>query len=149
MGRIDWPWGLQDFVVIDRDGATVLHLRVEESHEGTIQILNALRGLNPSSHRFSRRQVPIAIEVGTWLLVAELRRHRQPIIVVPPAVTARYRGRHTTAVSKPDRTDAELLTEMPDPLRVCPGPARSHFPAGVLAASTGVPGRVMGRTTTN
>ncbi|WP_030780757.1 IS110 family transposase [Streptomyces sp. NRRL S-920] len=118
---IDWSWGLQDFVVIDRDGATVLHLRVEESHEGVTQILNALRGLNPTSHRFSRRQVPIAIEDGNRLLVAELRRHRQPVIVVPPAVTARYRGRHTAAVSKSDRTDAELLADI---IRQNPGRRR-------------------------
>jgi transposase len=103
---------MQDFVVVDQDGSIVRHLRVEESHEGVKEILDALRGLNPTSHRFSRRQVPIAIEDGNRLIVAELRRHRQPIIVIPPAVTARYRGRHSAAVSKSDRGDAALLADI-------------------------------------
>ncbi|WP_055530107.1 IS110 family transposase [Streptomyces graminilatus] len=128
MGRwwagIDWSWGLQDFVIIDEEGKVVLHLRVEESREGVEQILGALRALNPTSHRFSRRQVPIAIEDGTRLLVAELQRRRQPVVVIPPAVTSRYRGRHGAAVSKSDRGDAALLADI---IRQNPG-RRSFLP---------------------
>jgi transposase len=123
-GGIDWSWGLQDFVIIDDEGAVVTHLRVEESREGVEQILSALRALNPTSHRFSRRQVPLAIEDGGRLLVAELQRRRQPVVVIPPAVTSRYRGRHGAAVSKSDRGDAALLADI---VRQNPG-RRSFLP---------------------
>lgn len=109
---IDWSYGKQDFVILDNDGKVVTHLRVEETPEGVNQILGALRALNPTSHRFTRRQVPVAIEDGNRLLAVELRRHRQPVVLVPPAVTARHRGRHATAVSKSDRGDATLLADI-------------------------------------
>ncbi|MFH8257716.1 IS110 family transposase [Streptomyces roseolus] len=109
---IDWSTDKQDFVVIDAEGTPVRHLRVEESREGVQEILAALRALNPTSHRFTRRQVPIAIEDGNRLIVAELRRHRQPGSVIPPAVTARYRGRHSSALSKSDKGDAALLADI-------------------------------------
>ena len=121
-GGIDWSWGQQDFVVIDDEGTMVTHLRVAESPEGAEQILGALRALNPTSHRFSRRQVPIAIEAGDRLLVAELQRRGQPVVVIPPMVTARYRGRHTAAVSKSDRGDATLLADI---IRMHPGRRRA------------------------
>ncbi|MGW1275552.1 IS110 family transposase [Streptomyces tsukubensis] len=115
---IDWSWDMQDFVVINQDGTPVVHLRVRETPAGVREILDALRGLNTTSHRYSRRQVPVAIEDGNRLIAAELRRHRQPLIVIPPAVTARYRGRHSAAVSKSDRTDAALLADI---IRLNPG----------------------------
>ncbi|MBV9026819.1 MAG: transposase [Streptomycetaceae bacterium] len=121
---VDWSWGQQDFVILDDEGKLVTHLRVEESGDGVEQILNALRALNPTSHRFTRRQVPIAIEDGGRLLVAELQRRRQPVIVIPPAVTARHRGRHAAAVSKSDRGDAALLADI---IRQNPG-RRSFLP---------------------
>ncbi|MFJ4184128.1 IS110 family transposase [Kitasatospora sp. NPDC089509] len=115
---IDWSADSQHVVIVDDDGAIVTHLVVEESKKGVDEILAALRALNPTSHTFSRRQVPIAIEDGNRLLVAELRRRNQPVVLVPPTVTARYRGRHAAAVSKSDRGDAALLANI---LRQTPG----------------------------
>lgn len=148
MGRwwagIDWSWGLQDVVIIDDEGKVVTHLRVEETREGVEEILGALRALNPGSHRFSRRQVPIAIEDGGRLLVAELRRRRQPVVVIPPAVTARYRGRHSAAVSKSDRGDATLLADI---IRQNPG-RRSALPEhSDQAAAIAVLARTQASTT--
>ncbi|MGG2460171.1 IS110 family transposase [Streptomyces sp. RGM 3693] len=93
-------------------------LRVEETAEGVAQFIDALRDLNRTSHRFSRRQVHVGIEDGSRLLVAELRRLRQPVVVIPPAVTARHRGRFAPAISKADRTDAALIANI---LRGAPG----------------------------
>ncbi|MCX4970848.1 IS110 family transposase [Streptomyces sp. NBC_00654] len=130
---IDWSWGLQDFVILDDEGSLVTHLRVPESPEGVREILGALRALNPTSHRFTRRQVPIAIEEGGRLLVTELLRHRQPVIVIPPAVTSRYRGRHSAAVSKSDRGDAALLADIirQNPARRRTAPATSDQAAAI------------------
>jgi transposase len=130
---IDWSWGLQDFVILDDEGRAVTHLRVPESPEGVEEILAALRALNPTSHRFSRRQVPVAIEDGSRLLVAELRRRRQPVVIIPPAVTARYRGRHAAAVSKSDRGDAALLADIvrQNPARRRTMPATSDQAAAI------------------
>lgn len=136
---IDWSTGLQDVAVIDDDGALVTHLRVEETHEGVEQILRAFRDLNPRSHRFSRRQVLTAIEDGNRLLVHELRRTGQPVVVVPPAVTARYRGRRGAAVSKSDRGDAILLADIirqnPDQRRTMPHPSDEATAIAVMARS--------------
>lgn len=109
---IDWSNTMQDVVVIGDDGEVVKHLRVPESPDGAKEILTALRALHPTSHRFSRKHVPIAIEDGGRLLAVELRRRGQPIIVIPPTVSSRYRGRHGAAVSKSDRTDAALLADV-------------------------------------
>lgn len=71
-----------------------------------------MRGLHPTSHRHSRRQVPVVIETERGLLVAELLRHKQPVIVLNPAVVARYRGRLSPARKKDDKSDAELLANI-------------------------------------
>ncbi|WP_406220644.1 IS110 family transposase [Streptomyces decoyicus] len=109
---IDWSCGVQDMVITDDEGSVVRHLRIPETPSGVRQILDALRALHPTSHRFSRKQVPIAIEDGNRLLVLELLRLGQPVIVIPPTVTARYRGRRGAAVSKSDRGDAYLLADI-------------------------------------
>jgi len=109
---IDWSESLQDCAIVDETGKMVTHLRIEETREGVHRFVTALRDLNPSSHRFSRRQVPVAIEDGRRLIAAELLRLGQPLVVIPPAVTARHRGRLATAASKADRTDAALLANI-------------------------------------
>ncbi|MFE7114316.1 IS110 family transposase [Streptomyces sp. NPDC057654] len=108
---IDWSERLQDCAIVNAAGAVVQHLRIEESRDGVDQLLTALRGLS-RSHRYSRLQVPCAVEDGGRLLVAELRRRGQPVVVVHPAVSARFRGRSGVAVSKSDRTDAALLANI-------------------------------------
>ncbi|MFF4924269.1 transposase [Kitasatospora sp. NPDC001261] len=121
---VDWSEKLQDCAIVDEGGRVVTHLRVEERPAGVAQFVGALRELNLRSHRFSRRQVPVAIEDGRRLFAAELQRLRQPVVVVPPAVVARHRGRLATASSKSDRTDAALLANIvrmnPDRHRTVP-----------------------------
>jgi len=134
-GGIDWSSQLQDFVILDDDGAIVTHLRVQESPDGVREILAALRGLNPTSHRFSRKQVPIAIEDGGRLLAVELRRRGQPVVVIPPAVSARHRGRRGAAVSKTDRGDAALLADI---IRQQPGQRRTMPETSDEAAAVAV-----------
>ncbi|MFJ9574572.1 IS110 family transposase [Streptomyces bacillaris] len=109
---IDWSERLQDCAIVDERGDVVRHLRIEESLDGLDEFLTALRDLNRRSHRHSARQVPCAIEDGNRLLAVELRRRGQQVIVIPPAVSARHRGRTGTAVSKADRTDAALLANI-------------------------------------
>ncbi|RNF86759.1 IS110 family transposase [Streptomyces botrytidirepellens] len=132
---VDWSESLQDCAIVDDHGAVVTHLRIEETADGVAQLLTAIRNLNPRSHRFSRRQVPVVIEDGARLLVAELRRVRQPVIVIPPAVMARYRGRLATAVSKADRTDAALLANI---VRMNPGRHRALAETSDEAAAVAV-----------
>ncbi|WP_158819067.1 MULTISPECIES: IS110 family transposase [Streptomyces] len=133
MGRwwagIDWSTGLQDFAIIDAEGRAVTHLRVEESREGVAGILRALRALNPTSHRFSRRQVPVAIQDGSRLIAAKLRRQRQAVVAIPPTVAARHRGWHSAVASKSDRSDAVLLgRHHPSEPRATPSAARHLRP---------------------
>jgi transposase len=108
---IDWSENLNDVVVVDALGAVVTHIRVEETVEGVQQILQVLRGLS-SSHRFSRKQVPIAIETSTGLLVAALRKAGQPVVAINPLVVARYRGRLNPTKQKADRPDARMLANI-------------------------------------
>ncbi|MGA5819851.1 IS110 family transposase [Kitasatospora sp. NPDC094028] len=109
---VDWSEILQDCAIVDGNGKVVTHVRVEESPAGVAQFVTALRELNPRSHRFSRLQVPVAIEDRRRLFAVELQRLGQPVVVVPPAVVARHRGRMAPAPPKSDRTDAALLANI-------------------------------------
>jgi transposase len=109
---IDWSEGLNDVAVVDRHGAVVERARIPESPEGVAQLLRLLAGLR-TSHRHSRRQVPVAIESGSTLLVAGLRRARQPVVVIPPTMAARYRSRISpTRRKKSDAGDAAMLANI-------------------------------------
>lgn len=115
----------------------VRHLRIPETPAGVDEMLSALRALNPTSHRFSRKQVPVAIEDSGRLIVAELRRRQQPVIHIPPAVASRHRGRTAVATSKSDRTDAALLANIirrdPGRFRLLPDNSDSAAAVTVLA----------------
>ncbi|MEU5429765.1 IS110 family transposase [Streptomyces olivoreticuli] len=108
---IDWSEGLNDVAVVDRDGMVIASARIEESPKGVKELLQLLRGLN-SSHRHSRKQVPIAIETGRGLLVGALRNADQPVVAINPSVVARYRGRLNPTRKKSDKTDAALLANI-------------------------------------
>ncbi|MEV6512939.1 IS110 family transposase [Streptomyces sp. NPDC051642] len=108
---IDWSESLNDVAVVDASGRMVAHTRVEETPAGVEEILALLRGLR-TSHRHSRKQVPVAIETRQGLLVAALEAKDQPVVTINPTVVARYRGRLSPARRKSDRADAVLLANI-------------------------------------
>ncbi|WP_445023399.1 IS110 family transposase [Streptomyces sp. SAS_276] len=108
---VDWSESLNDVAVVDASGRMVAHTRVEETPAGVEEILALLGGLR-TSHRHSRKQVPVAIETRQGLLVAALRAKDQPVVTINPTVVARYRGRLSPACHKSDRADAVLLANI-------------------------------------
>ncbi|MEU4234887.1 IS110 family transposase [Nonomuraea sp. NPDC026600] len=109
---IDWSETRHDVAVIDREGVAVAEAQIMETPEGLKELLRLLSGLS-TSHRHSRKQVPIAIETGRSLLVAELRKAGLTVIAINPTIVARYRGRVSPAKKrKSDRSDARLLANI-------------------------------------
>ncbi|ONI88161.1 hypothetical protein ALI22I_20090 [Saccharothrix sp. ALI-22-I] len=108
---VDWSENLNDVAVVDRSGEVVARARVEESPEGVKQLLRLLAGLR-SSHRHSRKQVPIGIESTRSLLVEGLRAAGQTVIAINPTVVDHYRGQLTPTKRKSDKGDAALLADI-------------------------------------
>ncbi|GAB3167621.1 IS110 family transposase [Amycolatopsis stemonae] len=128
MGRywagIDWSEQLNDVAVVDTAGQVVTRARIPETPAGVKELLRLLSGLS-TSHRHSRRQVPVAIETSSSLLVEALRAARQPVHVIHPSMAARYRARLSPAKAKSDKGDAVMLANI---LRV-DGPLHRALPA--------------------
>lgn len=108
---IDWSERYNDVAVVDHTGTVVARTRAEETPDGVKEILRLLAGLR-SSHRHSRKHVPIAIESTDSLLVAALRAAGQTVIPINPTVAARYRGRLNPERKKSDKTDAAMLANI-------------------------------------
>jgi transposase len=108
---VDWSEHLNDVAVVDRSGQVVARARVEESPEGVKQVLRLLGGLR-SSHRHSRKHVPIGIESTRSLLVDALRTAGQTVVAINPTVVDRYRGQLTPTKRKSDKGDAALLADI-------------------------------------
>ncbi|MCK2245233.1 MULTISPECIES: IS110 family transposase [unclassified Crossiella] len=108
---IDWSEGLNDVAVVDDSGEIIASARIPETPEGITECLRLLAKANPSS-RHRRRDVPIAIETGTGLLVDALVSRGQTVYAINPAVVARYRGRLHPTRQKSDRRDAALLANI-------------------------------------
>lgn len=108
---IDWSEKLNDVAVVDAAGQVVVRARIAETPDGLKELLRLLSELS-RSHRHSRRQVPIAIETGSSLLVEGLRSARQPVHVIHPAMAARYRARLSPAKIKSDKGDAAMLANI-------------------------------------
>ncbi|MEV7157196.1 IS110 family transposase [Streptomyces misionensis] len=108
---IDWSEQLNDVAVVDRAGTVVARARVPETPEGIKELLRLLAGLR-SSHRHSRRHVPVAIETGRGLLVRALTDAGQTVVPINPSVVARYRGRLRPTRQKSDKSDAALLAHI-------------------------------------
>src|SRR5687768_8096207 len=110
---IDWSERSgHEVAVVDDAGLLVARARIDETPEGVRELLRLLGGLS-SSHRHSRKHVPVAIETSRGLLVAELRRKGQPVTALNPAMVARYRGRmDPTRKRKSDPGDALLLANI-------------------------------------
>lgn len=108
---VDWSERLHDVAVVDRSGTVVARARVEETPDGIKQLLRLLAGLR-SSHRHSRKQVPVAIETTRSLLVQALVDAGQPVVAINPTVVDRYRGRLSPTRRKSDPADAALLANI-------------------------------------
>ncbi|MDY0816079.1 IS110 family transposase [Kitasatospora purpeofusca] len=109
---VDWSEHLNDLAVVDRSGEVVASTRFEATPTGARDALAVLSGLR-SSHTFSRRSVPVAIEASRGLLVTALRRHGQTVIPIHPSTVARYRGRLNPGNrKKSDAGDAALLANI-------------------------------------
>jgi transposase len=108
---IDWSEHLNDVAVVDRNGVVVARARVRDTPQGVKEILRLLAGLR-SSHRHSRKHVPIAIEISHGLLVEALRRSGQTVIALNPLVVAHHRHRISPAKLKSDKGDAALLADI-------------------------------------
>ncbi|MEU9019166.1 IS110 family transposase [Actinomadura sp. NPDC048394] len=101
-----------EVAVVDATGTPVARARIDDTPDGVRELLRLLAGLS-SSHRHSRKQVPVAIETTRGLLVEALRRAGQPMIPLNTAMVARYRGRLTpTRRRKSDSGDALLLANI-------------------------------------
>lgn len=119
MARTRWwagvDWSEQyghEVAVVDATGTLVARARLDDTPDGVRELLRLLAGLS-SSHRHSRKQVPIAIETTRGLLVNALRQAGQPMIPLNTAMVARYRGRLTpTRRRKSDSGDALLLANI-------------------------------------
>jgi transposase len=109
---IDWSERHHDIAVVDSAGTVVARARVEETPAGVKEILRLLSGLR-TSHRHSRKHVPIAIEANKGLLVTALKSAGQTIIPINPTIAARYRGRLNPAQKKKsDRADSAMLANI-------------------------------------
>ncbi|MEU6720428.1 IS110 family transposase [Nonomuraea sp. NPDC046802] len=109
---IDWSERGHDFAVIDANGVLIAQGRITETPDGVKELQRILAGLS-TSHRHSRRHVPIAIESSRLLLVPALLKAGQPVIVINPTVVANYRGIVSPAKRrKSDKGDALLLANI-------------------------------------
>ncbi|GAA1154503.1 transposase [Kitasatospora gansuensis] len=109
---VDWSEHLNDLAVVDRSGEVIASTRFEATPAGVRDALAVLSGLR-TSHTFSRRSVPVAIEASRGLLVNALRRHSQTVIPIHPSTVARYRGRLNPGNrKKSDAGDAALLANI-------------------------------------
>ncbi|MEU8308921.1 transposase [Actinomadura sp. NPDC048955] len=101
-----------EVAVVDAAGALVARARIDDTPDGARELLRLLAGLS-TSHRHSRKQVPVAIETSRGLLVTALRKAGQPMIPLNTAMVARYRGRMTpTQRRESDAGDALLLANI-------------------------------------
>ncbi|MFL6119350.1 transposase [Actinophytocola sp.] len=108
---IDWSEHLNDLAVVDKAGMVVARARVAETPHGVKEVMRLLAGLR-SSHRHSRKDVPIAIETSRGLLVEALRAAGQPVVPINPVVVANHRKLAAPATVKSDRGDAALLANI-------------------------------------
>jgi transposase len=105
---IDWAEEHHDVAVVDRDGVVLARARISDDAAGYAQLLAVL-----TEHGDTAGSVtPVAIETGRGLLVAALRASGRPVFVINPMAAARYRERWTSARSKSDAVDAQLLANV-------------------------------------
>ncbi|WP_433329931.1 IS110 family transposase [Spirillospora sp. CA-294931] len=110
---IDWSERHgHEIAVVDAAGSVIARGRIPETPDGVKELLRLLGpGVN-SSHRHSRKRVPVAIETSRGLLVEALRGAGQPVVALNPAMAARYRGRLNPAKRKDDAGDARMLANI-------------------------------------
>lgn len=105
---IDWAEEHHDVAVVDRDGVVLARARISDDTAGYAQLLAVLTEHGDTAGTVT----PVAIETGRGLLVAALRASGRPVFVINPMAAARYRERWTSARSKSDAVDAQLLANV-------------------------------------
>lgn len=105
---IDWAEEHHDIAVVDADGVVLARARIGDDVAGYAQLLEVLAEHGDTADTLT----PVAIETGRGLLVAALRASGRPVFVINPMAAARYRERWTSARSKSDAVDAQLLANV-------------------------------------
>ncbi len=123
--------------VVDDHGEVLARLQVDMDLTGQRELLTELSAIA----RRRRDLLPVAVEDPGALITRALIDARFPVIAVHPLAVARFRGGHSPAGPKSDRSDA-LTPGEPDPASARGAPsraARQPSDAGLASAGTAVP----------
>jgi transposase len=102
---IDWACDHHDVALIDAEGTLVAKARIGDDLAGFHQLLSLL-----AEHGDTETgPIPVAIETGRGLLVANLRATGRPVYTINPMAAARYRERIAVTRKKSDHLDAMTL----------------------------------------